>query len=103
MNSVKSVGSWHLSGKKLIIDKEKYKPESHGFKLATILEHPDQWDVAFIHESGRSALLIGVETSPQGTFDITHLLTNEGEVIFETSIDLMREWKILSMLKKEIE
>lgn len=96
---MKNIGSWQVIDNKLIIDKEKYKAGSHVFKLAIILENVKLWDVVFLHQSGMSATLLEIKDN-NGLFETLQLLTDHGEVILESSINLINDWEILSMIKR---
>ena len=94
-------GSWVIVDDKLTIDKEKYRSDSHGFRLAKIFDNPKRWDVVFQHKSGRIAILLDEVKLNDGTFPLLQLMTNENEIVFEPVTDLMFEWKIISMIDRK--
>lgn len=94
-------GSWLLIDNKMSINKEKYAPHTYGYKLSTIFENPERWDVVFQHSSGRIAILLKEIKLNDGTFPLLQLLTHENEIIFESITDLMFEWKIVSMIDRK--
>lgn len=101
---MKHLGSWNTLGQKLVINKEKYEKSSHGFLLAEIIENYQNWEVVFKHKNGLIATFLGIKDDNSEDEAIYHnleLLMDDGSIRMLTSLDVLFEWEIISMNKKE--